>query len=282
MAGKIGLIDVGGGMRGIYGAGVLDHFLEHGVRFDYCIGVSAGAANIASFLAGQRGRNYRFYTRHSFDKRYMGVGNLLRTGSFFGLDFIYDTLTNRVDPIDYDALMSTESELRVVATDAQTGQAKYFSNRDVRRGDLRILAASCALPAMCRPVKIGEHEYFDGGAADPVPVDTAVDEGCEKLVVILTKPLDFIKRRERCRLMYRTMLWKYPRVVQALDERHTAYMRSVEELRRLEREGRAVIIAPSRELGMGTASRDPGLLDRMYALGQRDAAHGLKKLRAIN
>ncbi|MCL2507624.1 MAG: patatin family protein [Oscillospiraceae bacterium] len=281
MAEKLGLIDVGGGMRGIYGAGVLDCFLERGLRFDYCIGVSAGAANILSFLAGQRGRNYRFYTDYAFDKRYMGVGNLLRTGSFFGLDFIYDTLTNIVDPIDYDALLRTKSEFRVVATDAATGRAAYFGNRDVVKGDMRILMASCALPAICRPVEIGGRAYFDGGAADPVPVDTALGEGCDRLVVILTKPVDFIKRRERFRLVYSTCLTKYPGVIDALDQRHTAYMRSIGELLRLQEEGRAVIIAPSEDFRMGTASKKLKLLNRMYELGQKDAAHSLNRLRAV-
>lgn len=63
---KYGVIDVGGGLRGIYGAGVLDRCLEEDLRFDLCIGVSAGSANMASYLAGQYGRNKPFYDEYSF------------------------------------------------------------------------------------------------------------------------------------------------------------------------------------------------------------------------
>lgn len=104
---KIGLVVEGGGMKCAYSAGILDKFLDDHIQFDYCIGVSAGAANTLSYLAGQRGRNLRFYTGHLSDPRYLSVHSLIRTGNLFGLQYIYGTLTNSdgKDPIDYDAIM---------------------------------------------------------------------------------------------------------------------------------------------------------------------------------
>ena len=103
---KTGLVVEGGGMKCAYSAGILDRFLDEHITFDYCIGVSAGSANTASYLAGQRGRNRRFYVEHLMEPGYMGVKNLLRTGQFFGLQYIYATLTNSdgADPIDYPAI----------------------------------------------------------------------------------------------------------------------------------------------------------------------------------
>lgn len=127
---KIGLVVEGGGMKCAYSAGILDKFLDDHIQFDYCIGVSAGAANTLSYLAGQRGRNLRFYTEHLSDPRYLSVHSLIRTGSLFGLQYIYGTLTNSdgKDPIDYDAIMKNPAEFYMPATDAVTGTATYFPN----------------------------------------------------------------------------------------------------------------------------------------------------------
>jgi len=126
---KTGLVVEGGGMKCAYSAGILDRFLDEHITFDYCIGVSAGSANTASYLAGQRGRNLRFYVDHLNEPGYMGVKNLLRTGQFFGLQYIYQTLTNSdgADPIDYPAIVENPAEFELVATDAATGKPVYFT-----------------------------------------------------------------------------------------------------------------------------------------------------------
>ena len=126
---KTGLVVEGGGMKCAYSAGILDRFLDEHITFDYCIGVSAGSANTASYLAGQRGRNLRFYVDHLNEPGYMGIRNLLRTGQFFGLQYIYQTLTNSdgADPIDYPAIVENPAEFELVATDAATGKPVYFT-----------------------------------------------------------------------------------------------------------------------------------------------------------
>jgi len=267
----IGLVDVGGGMRGIYGAGVMDCFLDHDIHFDYCIGVSAGSANIASFLAGQRGRNLRFYTIHALDKRYMSIQNWIKTNSYFGLDFIYHTLTDELDPIDYDTLLATKSIVKIVATNAEDGKPHYFSNNDFQRNNCEILKASCAIPALCRPVKVNGNLYFDGGVSDPIPLNRALQDGCDKLVVILTRPVDYIKEQEHARYLYSLLLKKYPRITQALDNRHTLYMDSVRHLCELENKGKAVVISPTKNNRITAATKNVETLKAFYNLGFRDA-----------
>jgi len=129
---KIGLVVEGGGMKCAYSAGILDKFLDDHIQFDYCIGVSAGAANTLSYLAGQRGRNLRFYTEHLSDPRYLSVHSLIRTGSLFGLQYIYGTLTNSdgKDPIDYDAIMKNPAEFYMPATNSHLlFQIRYCARR---------------------------------------------------------------------------------------------------------------------------------------------------------
>ena len=130
---KIGVIDVGGGLRGVYAAGVFDRFIEEDIHFDVCIGVSAGSANCASFLAGQKGRNYPFYTEYPFRKEYMSVRNLLHKGCYLDLNYIYSELSNAggENPLDCAALLGSQSDYYAVATNAVTGEARYFTKNDI-------------------------------------------------------------------------------------------------------------------------------------------------------
>jgi len=83
---KIGVVDVGGGFRGIYAAGVLDYCMHKGIWFDLGIGVSAGSANLASYCAKQPMRNHKFYTEYGLRKEYAGLGNYIRSRTlYFGV-----------------------------------------------------------------------------------------------------------------------------------------------------------------------------------------------------
>lgn len=183
---KYGIIDVGGGLRGIYGAGVLDRCLEAGVHFDCCIGVSAGSANMCSYVAGQKGRNKPFYDDYSFRKEYMSVKNLVQKHSYLDLSYVYGTLSNRggENPLDYPAMMADPAELVIVAADARTGKARYFMKDELRQDDYTPLMASCCIPVIDQPTFIDGVPYYDGGLADPVPVDKALAMGCDRVAVI--------------------------------------------------------------------------------------------------
>jgi predicted patatin/cPLA2 family phospholipase len=278
---KIGLVSEGGGMRGVYGAGVLDLFLDECLDFEYCLAVSAGSGNMASFLAGQRKRNYNFYTVYSRDKRYMSASNLVRTGSFFGLEYIYGTLTNEIDPINYEKLLNTQSIFKVVATSAQTGRPVYFSNSDFKLNDCRVLMASSAIPIACKPIKINNGTYFDGGISDPIPVKKAIEDGCDKIVAILSKPRGFVKKPERASFLFSSFLKNYPNVVSALKHRHEVYAESLTYLYELERQGRAIVIAPSQQVKANFATKNPRVLDELYELGISDAKASLSRLKCI-
>ena len=178
---KIGLVVEGGGMKCAYNAGILDGFLDHGILFDYCIGVSGGAGNAASYVAGQRGRNIRFFTEHIHSPKYFGIRSLLATGNLFGLQYIYGELTNSggKDPLDFAAIMKSPAEYEVVATNALTGEARYFGKEEMKQDDYRPIMASSAIPAAYRPVVIDGVPYYDGGIADAIPVRHALEKGAE-------------------------------------------------------------------------------------------------------
>ncbi len=209
---KIGIVDMGGGSRGIYGAGVFDYCMDRDISFDLVIGVSAGGANGASYLSGQRGRNYRFYNDYAFRKEYMGVENIRDTGSYIGFDYIFSTLSNEdgEDPWDFDAFEKNPADFIVVATDADTGEAVYFEKKDMRRNEYDFLKASSCVPGINRPYIIREQRFFDGGLSDPLPFRKAFEWGCDRVVLILTKPIDSNWTGGGERLLAKTLQREYP------------------------------------------------------------------------
>lgn len=270
---KTTVIDTGGGLRGIYGAGVLDRCIEKGISFDRCIGVSAGSANTASFLAGQHGRNFRFYTQYAKRTDYMSASNILKKHSYLDLDYIYGVLSNSggEDPLDYDALMKNPTEYTVVATDAESGEPFYFSKADMRQNDYGILKASCCIPIACKAYTVGEKQYYDGGVSDAIPIEYALDAGADRIVLILTRPIDADVSFDKERLCSVLLKSKYPNVSEALLKRGERFHNSIELAKKLEKDGRLIIIAPSDIGHLKTLTKDIGDLTALYERGKQDA-----------
>lgn len=261
-----GIVDVGGGLRGIYGAGVFDFCLDHGIRFEYCIGVSAGSANIVSYAAGQRGRNFHYFYDYSFRKEYMSLGNFIRKGSYLDMDYIYSTLYNADGerPLDYPAVVCSGISLRIVATAAKTGKPVYFSEKDLRQDCYDVIKASCSIPVANRPYFVNGEPYYDGGISDPIPVQKAIQDGCDRVIVILTKPLDFYKTDDMETFFSSFIQRKYPKSAELLRHRNALYQIELKQLKTLASQGRALIIAPKSIYNMGTLTKNRQVLQNLY------------------
>jgi len=268
----VGLICEGGGMKCAYGAGVLDCFMEAGIKFDYVIGVSAGSANAITFVAGQHGRAKRFYTDHIDEHGYFGVSALLEEGSLFGLEYIYGDISTSggSDPLDWDAIMANPARFECVATECTTGRAKYFSKDDIPRDDYHVIMASSAIPAISTPVRINGIEYCDGGVSDSIPVSRAFEMGCDKVVVILSKTRDYVCEPEGHHAIYSKMLKQYPALVTAIENRHLSYRECQRKMFGYEAQGKAFIFAVSRPVRTSTYKMDREINQAMYDLGRRD------------
>jgi predicted patatin/cPLA2 family phospholipase len=268
-----GIVDVGGGLRGIYGAGVFDYCIDSGIIFDYCIGVSAGSANSASYIAGQKGRNYKFYIDYSFRKQYMSLANLLHTGSYLNLDYIYSDLSNSggENPLDYEKLKKSPCKMKVVACNAKTGETIYFDKSDFSRNNYNILKGSCSIPGVCRPYIVNGIPCYDGGIADPVPVQKAFDDGCDKVVLILTKPREFIREQSSDVRMARLLRRRHPAAAENLLDRYRRYNEGVALAEEYEKQGKVLIVAPDDTCGMKTLTKDRTVLESMYKKGYSDA-----------
>ena len=269
---KNGLIVEGGGMKCAYSAGILDRFLDDGICFDECIGVSAGSGNLASYLANQRERNLRFYTIYQKHPEYLGMKNYLKHGSYFNLQYIYGTITNSngIDPVDHEALMKNPAEYYLTATNARTGEAEYLSGHDMKKDDFRAIMASCAIPVVCKPIELNGNLYFDGGVSDSIPVQKALEDGCDKLVVILENPRSFVRQPQRYKPFYHFFLRNYPEIVQKIDKRHLDYHVVIAYVKKLEAEGRAFVFAPSHQGNVNTTTKDSEDIHEQYDLGIAD------------
>lgn len=267
------IIDVGGGFRAIFGAGVLDRCLEEGIAFDHCYGVSAGSANLTSFLAHQHGRNHTFYTQYAFRKEYASVNSFIHNHNFANLDYVYGTLSNHdgENPLDYEAFAANPAQFTVVACDARDGSTKYFAKNDMHYDDYDILKASSAVPVACQPYVIDGVPYFDGGIADPVPVQKAIDDGCDRIVLVLTRPKDVIREQHKDVAPARILRRSHPKAAERLLERYATYNTEVAAAKQYEAEGKVLILAPEELYGLSTLSKTYEGLERMYRAGYGQA-----------
>ena len=273
---KTGLVLEGGGLRGIYTVGVLDVMMEQGLFPDYAVGVSAGAANAVSYLSGQKGRGYRVNMEYLGDKRYMSLSNLIRKRSLFGMDLIFDEIPNSLDVLDYDAIQRSPIEFYTGVTSCEDGRALYFG-KEYLTHDCNLLCASASIPIISQPVEIDGIPCVDGGVADPIPVQKALDDGCDQIIAVLTQPRGYRQSPMRMRPAYHRMLRRYPRLVQTLDRRHTVYNACLAQLEQLEHCLRAFVIAPSRPLPTSWMCKDPARMQKTYEIGRKDAVEALYK-----
>lgn len=233
--GKTALVIEGGGLRGVFAAGVLEAFLELGVSFDSVYGVSAGATSAVTYLAGQKGRNRRVFIDYNDDPNYMGLRSYLRTGNYFNKEFIFEKIPNELDPFDYQAFNQRVSSFALPVTNARTGKTELITDFSTATQLTSALKAATALPMMAKPEPLGREHYFDGGISCPLIWDQ-IDLSAYALVVyVLTQPAGYRKQPSKHPLLARVLLKRYPAIVEALKVRHQVYNSTLERISQAER-----------------------------------------------
>lgn len=266
---KTGLVLEGGGMRGQYTAGVLDAMMDAHVYPDYVIGVSAGATNGVSYVSGQRGRSSRICLTYINDKRYLGVNNLILHKSMFNMDFLFEEIAHKLDVFDYEAFMASPMEFITGVTDVETGKPVYFDKTHLNH-DTTVLRASSAIPMFSPIVTYQGRQYLDGGTADPIPVEKALEDGCERVIVVLTRDRNYVKSPESFKSAYRFLMRHHPAMADVLDRRHEVYMRERKTLFALEKEGRAIVLAPKSPLALSRFEKNREKLKGAYEQGMEE------------
>ncbi|WP_051540223.1 patatin family protein [Ruminococcus sp. FC2018] len=275
----LGITFEGGASRTVYSCGIMDALLEEGIYADYAIGVSAGAAFGVSYASKQIGRNYTLATEIMNRKEYMGPHNLLdpKNKCYYGLKYAFDTVPNEILPFDYDAFEKSNGFTAVV-TNIETGEAEYL---EVPADDKQwnVLKATCALPLLFPVIRIGGKKYMDGGIADSIPYKQAIKAGCDKNIVVLTRPLGYLKQTEKITALALAKYRRYPRFCKAMQTRASRYNKCIAELMELKQQGKVFVFTPKTAFGVGRVENDPQKLKRLYDHGYKHARWAMNDLK---
>ena len=278
---QAGLVLEGGGMKGVYTSGVLDFFMDKGISFAKCYGVSAGACTLCSYLSGQRGRGYDITVDYLEDKNYCSFYSLITTGDLFNVEMCYHTIPDVLNPFDYEAFQKNPARGYAVVTNIQTGLAEYMPMRDLSR-DIEAVRASASLPLVSRNVPIGDGLYLDGGLADSIPLLHSVTDGNRKNVVIMTKEEGYRRKPAGSGqlALLRMRYAKYPKVYELMKNRHITYNRTLDYLEEQVKNGNAFLIRPQYKSDVGRIEKDKGKLRSLYEEGYAEAAACYDRLMA--
>ncbi len=273
---KIGLVLEGGGMRGMFTAGVLDVLMDENIWVDGIVSVSAGALFGANYPSRQRGRVIRYNLKYINDKRYIGLRSLLTTGNIINKEFAFYEVPVTLDPFDNAAFKASAIDFYVTLTNVETGLAEYLKVSDVF-AQMELLRATSAMPFVSKMIEFNGNKYLDGGIADSIPLTYCQSLGYDKIIVILTRPFDYRKTAAN-RYLINAFYRKYPNLVDTLSRRHLDYNRRVEEIIRLHQQNRIFVIRPSMSLPIGRIEKDLNKIQAMYELGVNDGIRELDNL----
>lgn len=267
---KLGLVLEGGGMRGLYTAGVLDFFIDKAFYTDGVIGVSAGACHACSYVSKQKGRAYRTNTDYLHDKRYMSIHSLLKTGDIFGAQFVYNDIPNTLDPYDYETFNQSKTKLYAVCSNLESGEAEYIPCKDMVH-DVIYIQASASLPLLSNTIEIHGKKLLDGGATDSIPVKQFQKMGYKKNIIILTQCNGYRKGKNKLLPIIRHRYRKYPAFVEKIAQRHISYNKTLDDIKLMEDRGEVFIIRPSRPVTISRLEKDINKLNLLYEQGYQDA-----------
>ena len=280
---KTGLVLEGGALRTIFSSGACDAMVEAGVMTDYVVGVSAGIAYGVSYVSRQPRRNLEILVKYANDKRYMGVRNLLNPFNrcYFGRDFAYNTIPNRLVPFDYDTFAAFPGAVEAAVTNLNTGRAEYLPVPRQDDGKFLVLQATCALPLMFPTIHIDGQPYLDGGIAAPIPHQRAFDQGCDRVLVFLTHERNYIRKPEPTEGLIQRRYRRYPNFCKLMRRRVELYNRCREELFRLEAEGKVMILTPLVTEGFSRVEKDVTRIRTLWEDGYHQAQVKMDQIRAF-
>lgn len=263
---KYALVLEGGGMRGVFTAGVLDYFLDAKIEFPYAIGVSAGAGNVLNFMSKQRGRTKTMDIDYLEKYNYIGIGTLLRTGNIMDFGLLFDKFPNVIYPYDFPTYLNNPTKCEVVATDIETGEAVYMDDRTTLDRLNVVCQASCSLPFVCKITELDGKKFLDGGIADAIPFQRAFDQGYDKCVVILTRPLGY--RKNPNGMKFPNFVYKkYPKLQEKLRRKNLEYNILMDKIEAMEKTGEIVVVRPVDVKGVDRLEKSPEKLTALYNHG---------------
>lgn len=260
----------GGGMKGNYSYGVLDFFLDKGIEFSSCYGVSAGAIGLCSYLSKQRGRALRVGIDYMDNKDYCSLYSLLKTGDLFGVDMCYHKIPDELDPYDHETYEKYQGDFYSVVTNIETGEPEYIPIKDLKV-DIEAIRASASLPLVSRNVQINGKLYLDGGISDGIPLRKSMEQGNQKNVIIMTKEIGYRRKPSSMLSIMKLRYRKYPKIYDLMKDRHIIYNETLDLIEKEVKAGNAFVIRPRKKSNVGRIEKDKEKLKALYQEGYSDA-----------
>lgn len=276
---KTGLVLEGGAMRGLFTAGVIDVLMENNIKFNGAIGVSAGAAFGCNYKSGQIGRVIRYSKRFANNKKYASLWSLLTTGDYFGAEYAYHFIPNKLDIVDFETFRNNPMEFWAVATNVGSGKAVYRQLNTLDYEELEFVRASASMPLVSNIVKFNGQRLLDGGVADSIPLAFFQKQGYQRNVVVLTQPKGYRKQPNKLMPLMHLQLHRHPKMLKALAERHIMYNKEVDLVLQEERKGNVFVLQPQIKLTIGHTSHNPKKMQETYEHGRKVATEELEKLK---
>lgn len=261
-----GLVLEGGGMRGIFTAGVLDCFMDNDIYFPYTIGVSAGACNALSYLSKQRGRSLSCDTEMLAKYNYIGMRHLITKKSIMDFDFLFDEFAHKLYPFDYDTFFSNPNRCVLVSSNCQTGKADYFEERKDAVRLLAICRASCSLPFVSPISYVDGVPMLDGGICDAIPIRKAMEENFERYIVVLTRNKGYRKAESKHQIP-KVIYRDYPALREQLVQKSKEYNQTMDFIEQKEERGELIVIRPEQALQVGRMEKNIAKLTDLYEQG---------------
>lgn len=275
---ETGLVLEGGGLRGVFTCGVLDCFMNNGIRFPFTVGVSAGACNGLSYMSGQRGRARISNIDLMDEHHYVGFKYLLTQKCIMDFKLLFEDFPEKIIPYDYDAYFSNPDRFVMVTTNCLTGKAEYLEEKSSSERVMDIVRASSSLPFVSPVTYVDGIPMLDGGIVDSIPIEYVMSMGYNKLLVVLTRNKGYRKKKGKmplAKVFYR----KYPHLQKALQNRNAAYNRTMDLIERLEDNGKIMVIRPIRPIEVGRMEKNTDKLRTLYQEGYDIAQELLSKQR---
>lgn len=276
---KTGLVLEGGAMRGLFTAGIIDVLMENNIKFNGAIGVSAGAAFGCNYKSGQIGRVIRYSKHFANNKKYASLWSLLTTGDYFGAEYAYHFIPNKLDIVDFETFRNNPMEFWAVATNVGSGKAVYRQLNTLDYEELEFVRASASMPLVSNIVKLNGQRLLDGGVADSIPLAFFQKQGYQRNVVVLTQPKGYRKQPNKLMPLMHLQLHRHPKMLKALAERHIMYNKEVDLVLQEERKGNVFVLQPQIKLTIGHTSHNPKKMQETYEHGRKVATEELEKLK---
>ena len=273
---KTALVLEGGAMRGLYSAGILDVFMENNISADVIYGVSAGALFGLNYKSRQIGRALRYNLKYANEKNYMGLYSLFTTGDIMNREFCFTKLVYELDKLDFETYKNNPVDFYAVVTNLQTGKPEYIKIDDAQK-DMEYFRASGSMPFVSRPVEINGNLYLDGAMSDAVPFKKVLETDCEKIIVVLTRPFGY--RKKKTYLPYKLVYGKFPNLIETVKNYYKEYNDTMDLIEKYESENKIVVLRPSKLIKMKRVEKDKTKLQSIYDLGVSDCMQKLENIK---